>query len=128
VNSLATRLPQLSGQPWTAHAPLPGGDFPADAQDDLIETLQAEYAFLDTVEATRVARAYGTRAARWLGQARSRSDLGRDFGAGLSEAEVDYLRREEWAQTGEDVLWRRSKLGLHMTAEQRAAVSAYLAP
>lgn len=126
VNSLATRLPQLFGEPWTAHAPLPGGDFPADAQDDLIAALQADYAFLDTIQVTRVARAYGTRAVRWLGQARSRGDLGQDFGAGLSEAEVNYLRREEWAQTGEDVLWRRSKLGLHMTADERAAVSDYL--
>lgn len=126
VDRLAQRLPQLQGKPWTAHEPLPGGDFPADAQDDLIETLQAEYAFLDEAQATRIARAYGTRAGRWLGAARSWSDLGRPFGAGLSEAEVDYLRREEWARTAQDVLWRRSKLGLHMTAQEQSALAAII--
>ncbi|AZI35821.1 glycerol-3-phosphate dehydrogenase [Caenibius tardaugens NBRC 16725] len=123
VNRLAERLPQLSGKPWTADAALPGGDFPAGAVDTVIAGLQADYPFLDPVQATRIARAYGTRAGRWLGHARSRADLGRDFGAGLSEAELDYLRREEWAQSGQDVLWRRSKLGLHMTEDQRAAVA-----
>ncbi|OCC23685.1 glycerol-3-phosphate dehydrogenase [Croceicoccus estronivorus] len=126
VDRLAGRLPQLSGKPWTAHASLPGGDFPADAQDDLIETLQADYAFLDDAQATRIARAYGTRAACWLGQARGYDDLGRNFGAGLSEAEVDYLRQQEWARTADDVLWRRSKLGLHMTAAEQAALAAFM--
>ena len=126
VDRLSARLPHLSGKPWTAHVPLPGGDFPADGQGDLIETLQSEYAFLDDAQATRIARAYGTRAMRWLGTARSRGDLGRDFGAGLSMAEVDYLRGEEWARTAEDVLWRRSKLGLHMAAGQRDALRDYM--
>lgn len=126
VNLLAPRLPALSGPAWTAGAPLPGGDFPADAQDDLVETLCAEYAFLTDQEALRIARAYGTRAARWLGKARDRADLGRDFGAGLSETEVAWLRSEEWATTAEDVLWRRTKLGLHMTAEQRAELTEFM--
>lgn len=126
VNLLARRLPALSGPAWTAGAPLPGGDFPADAQDDLVETLCAEYAFLTDQEALRIARAYGTRAARWLGKARDRADLGRDFGAGLSETEVAWLRSEEWATTAEDVLWRRTKLGLHMTAEQRAELTEFM--
>lgn len=123
---LATRLPELAGGAWTAHAPLPGGDFPAGTLDALSGSLQAEYGFLDQTQATRIARAYGTRAGRWLGQARSRGDLGRDFGAGLSEAEVAYLRDTEWARTADDVLWRRSKLGLHMTPAERQGVAAYL--
>lgn len=126
VDLLTPRLPALSGVAWTAGVPLPGGDFPANAQDDLVETLCAEYAFLTGPEALRIARAYGTRASRWLGKARSRADLGRDFGAGLSEAEVAWLRAEEWAVTADDVLWRRTKLGLHMTAGQRAGLTEFM--
>ncbi len=126
VDLLAERLPQLAGGLWTAHAPLPGGDFPAGSVGDLIETLQAAYAFLDDRQAARIAHAYGTRAMRWLGQARGWNDLGRAFGAGLSEAELAYLRAAEWARSAEDVLWRRSKLGLHMTAQQRQDVAAFL--
>jgi glycerol-3-phosphate dehydrogenase len=126
VDALAERLPVLSGEPWTEHQPLPGGDFPHDAQATLIETLRAEYRFLSEAEATRIARSYGTRAGRWLGQARRWADLGRNFGAGLSEAEIDYLKREEWARSAEDVLWRRTKLGLHMKPAQRAAVTEFM--
>jgi glycerol-3-phosphate dehydrogenase len=123
---LAGRLDGLSGPAWTAREPLPGGDFPADAQADLIEALRAEYDFLHERDAVRIGRAYGTRAGRWLGGARRWEDLGRQFGAGLSEAEIAYLRAEEWAVTAEDVLWRRSKLGLHMTEPERDAVAAYM--
>ena len=126
VDRLAARLPALAGKPWTAKAPLPGGDFPVDALDDLVEMLAVEYEFLSQAEAERIARAYGTRARNWLGTARSWSDLGRRFGAGLSEAELDYLRREEWALSAEDVLWRRSKLGLHMSAAERAGVEEFM--
>ena len=70
---------------------------------------------------------HGTRALQVLGEARVPADLGRDFGAGLTAREVDYLVREEWARTADDVLWRRTKCGLPMTPAQRAAVAAYLA-
>jgi glycerol-3-phosphate dehydrogenase len=126
VDALAERLPALSGPARTAHTPLPGGDFPHDRQDELIAILRAGYPFLAEADATRMARAYGTRARDWLGMATGWSDLGRAFGAGLSEAEVDYLRREEWATTADDVLWRRSKLGLHMTAAEQTALAEYL--
>jgi glycerol-3-phosphate dehydrogenase len=66
---------------------------------------------------------YGTRAKDMLGAAMSAADLGRDFGATLTEAEIDYLMREEWAERADDVLWRRSKLGLRLSAEQAAAVA-----
>jgi hypothetical protein len=69
-----------------------------------------------------MARAYGLDAIVWLGEAKSRADLGRDFGCGLSEAEVRHLRDTEWARTAEDVLWRRTKLGLHMDEGQQAAM------
>ena len=126
VDKLAQRLPALSGPAWTAHAPLPGGDFPKEAQGALIAELQVEYPFLSPADATRIARAYGLDTVLWLGEARRREDLGRDFGCGLSEAEVDWMRREEFVVTAEDVLWRRSKLGLHMAASEQAALAAYL--
>ena len=126
VDRLAGRVEALSGLAWTAHAPLPGGNFPRDGREGLIATLAADYPFLGTEGAARIAGAYGTRAARWLGGAKRPADLGRDFGRGLSEAEVDYLRREEWAVTAEDILWRRSKLGMHMSAEQQAGLAEYL--
>jgi glycerol-3-phosphate dehydrogenase len=126
VSKLARRVPALAGPPWTAREPLPGGDFPREAQGELIASLQREYAFLSERDARRIGRAYGTRADRWLGSSESWADLGQTFGAGLSEAEVDYLRREEWARTADDVLWRRTKRGLHMSAAEQAALAAYL--
>jgi glycerol-3-phosphate dehydrogenase len=126
VDLLAERLPNLSGSAWTADAPLPGGEFPKEQQADLIEQLHGLCPFLSAADATRIGRAYGSRAGHWLGRAQSWADLGRHFGAGLSEAEIEYLRAEEWAQTAEDLLWRRTKLGLHLTAAQRQAVAEYL--
>jgi glycerol-3-phosphate dehydrogenase len=126
VTMLARRLPVLSGPTWTGSRPLPGGDFPVDGLDDLAMLLAVRHPFLDTATARRIAGSYGTCAADWLGKARSWADLGRDFGAGLSEAEVDYLRCEEWAVSAEDVLWRRTKLGLHLDPPQQVALREYL--
>jgi glycerol-3-phosphate dehydrogenase len=126
VSKLGRRLPALAGPAWTTTKPLPGGDFPVDGLAALQSDLAARYPFLleDTVQ--RIAPAYGTCAWRWLGQAKGPGDLGRDFGGGLTEVEVDYLRREEWAQTAEDILWRRTKLGLHLAEAQQAALADYL--
>jgi glycerol-3-phosphate dehydrogenase len=126
VDKLARRVPALAGPAWTAREPLPGGDFPREGQAELIAGLRGEYPFLSERDARRIGRAYGTRANCWLGTAKTWDGLGRSFGAGLSEAEVDYLRREEWARTAEDVLWRRTKLGLHMNAGEQAALAEYL--
>ncbi|RPF72179.1 glycerol-3-phosphate dehydrogenase [Aurantiacibacter spongiae] len=126
LDMLAARLDGLAQQHWTGDEPLPGGDFARGGQHLLVRELAAEYPFLSGDDALRIARAYGLDALDWLGGATTRADLGRDFGCGLSEAEVDYLRREEWAQTAEDVLWRRSKLGLRMDAEQRDGLRDYL--
>ena len=126
VDALADRLPTLSGRSRTGTLPLPGGDFPLRGQEALIAQLAERYPFLSAADVTRIARAYGTRAIRWLGEARSRADLGRDFGAGLSEAELRYLCDVEWARSAEDVLWRRSKLGLHMSAAQRAELAEHI--
>ncbi len=126
VDKLARRMPALSGKRWTGDAPLPGGDFPMDGQEECIQKLVRAYPFLEEGQARRIIRAYGTRAKVWLGPAKSWDDLGQHFGAGLSEAEVRYLMETEWAETAEDVLWRRSKLGLHMSEAQRDAVRDFI--
>jgi glycerol-3-phosphate dehydrogenase len=103
---------------WTAREPLPGGNFDPDGVGSLAERLRRRYPFLTGAHALRLMRAYGTRATSLLGGAKSLSDLGRSFGATLSEAEVRYLMDHEWASTAEDVAWRRSKLGLRLSREQ----------
>ncbi len=125
-HALADLAPFLPGHgpAWTAHASLPGGDM-ADFDAFLSELLRRK-PFLDARVARRLARAYGTRVFAILADSRAMSDLGRDFGCGLTQAEVDYLIRCEWARSGEDVLWRRSKLGLHLDVAQTAEVSAAL--
>ena len=111
----------IRGACWTAGAALPGGDIPLADFGAFLGDLSAAYPFLAAAQARRIARAYGTRAARWLGAAKRMGDLGEDFGAGLTEAEIGYLTGQEFARTPDDVLWRRSKLGLHVppgTAER----------
>ena len=115
------------GKAWTATAPLPGGDVLVADFDAWAADIAAHYPFLDAATAERLCRAYGTRVATILNGAGSVADLGRDFGAGLSEREVDYLVANEWAETPEDILWRRTKLGLRMTAAEQEALAAYLA-
>jgi glycerol-3-phosphate dehydrogenase len=107
---------------WTAREKLPGGGFAPGEGERMADALRADYPFLSAADARRMTRAYGTDARLFLGQAQSWADLGFDLGAGFSEAEARYLIAAEWAETGEDVLWRRSKLGLHMTPAQRAIV------
>lgn len=114
------------GGPWTADAPLPGGDFPQTGFDAQVAALVTAYPFLDTGLARRLTRLYGTRALLLLGDARSLADLGRDFGAGLYEAEVRYLMQHEWAKVAEDVLWRRTKRGLHFSAGQAEALDEFM--
>ncbi|HZP20978.1 MAG TPA: glycerol-3-phosphate dehydrogenase [Bauldia sp.] len=115
------------GKRWTADATLPGGHFPVDGAADVVRALRAAYPFVPEMMAMRLVDAYGTRAPIILTGARSLADLGRVFGADLTEAEVAWLMREEWAITAEDVLWRRSKLGLRFTAAQAEALDAWMA-
>lgn len=124
MRKLAPWMPQAGAADWTATASLPGGDFPKTGLPDLIADLRRDYPFLLAEDADRIGRAYGTLARRWLGRAETPDDLGTDFGHGLTEAEVNYLKDREWAQTAEDVLWRRTKLGLRMTAAQTARLRA----
>lgn len=126
VDLMAARLPALSGKPWTRSKPLPGGDFPLNGLDPLKAALAARYPFLDAGTVDRIARAYGTRAERWLNGAEGWQALGKSFGAGLTAAEVDFLRNEEWAVSAEDILWRRTKLGLRMSAAEQKELADYL--
>ena len=108
--------------PWTAGSTLPGGDFPADGFDDLVAETVGRWPFLAEPHARRLVRAYGRRIERILKDAQSMDDLGPRFAGDLTGAEVRYLVENEWAQSADDVLWRRSKLGLTATpgAECRA--------
>jgi glycerol-3-phosphate dehydrogenase len=126
VKQLQPWFPALSGGEWTADKALPGGDFAVDAVDQQRIELARDYPFLSAFTVRRLIRSYGLLAREWLGNAEKPEDLGQDFGAGLCKIEVDYLCQQEWAQTTEDILWRRSKLGLRFSAEQTAALSAYL--
>lgn len=125
LDKLASHFPQV-GPAWTAGAPLPGGDFPVDGVAALIDGLLADYPFLDRRWANRLVRAYGTDARVLLGGAPTAADLGRDFGATLTEAEVNWLIRHEFARHAEDIVWRRSKLGLRMDATQIEALERWI--
>ncbi len=105
---------------------LPGGDFAIDGFDGLVGAIAQAYPWLDRRTVTRLVRMYGTRAREILSDARSQADLGRHFGADLYENEVRYLMRAEWAFRADDVLWRRSKLGLRLNQAQREALDAFM--
>ncbi len=122
---LAPYYEDLGGD-WTAGVPLPGGDFPHVGVQALITRLRDSYPFLEEKRARRLIRAYGTDAFDWLGDAGTAAELGRDFGSGLTEAEVDWLMSREWACCADDILWRRSKLGLRLTKTQAAALDQYI--
>jgi glycerol-3-phosphate dehydrogenase len=120
------RVLGFAGRPWTATAPLPGGDLPEGDFELFVRELRIVAPWLPSDLALRYARAYGTRVETLLMGARTLDDLGAHLGGGLYEAEVDYLRRYEWAMTTEDILWRRSKLGLHVGADTIARLEAWL--
>ncbi|AWU97639.1 glycerol-3-phosphate dehydrogenase [Azospirillum ramasamyi] len=107
---------------WTADVPLPGGDIAGADFAGFLAGLKRSRPWLPEALAYRLARAYGTRVDRLLGDAKGLDDLGIDFGGGVHEAELDYAMREEFALTGDDFLWRRSKLGLHLDANIREAI------
>ncbi|MDE2791153.1 MAG: glycerol-3-phosphate dehydrogenase [Paracoccaceae bacterium] len=114
------------GDPWTAHAPLPGGAFPVDGVDAIVRDLQRTHPFLDRAWALRLVRAYGTDASLMLAGAISRGDLGEDFGETITARELDWTIRNEWVRTAEDYLWRRSKLGLRTNPRQVDRIRQFL--
>ncbi len=137
----ADRVGELLGEtrkPWTAGAVLPGGDLSAWTKrpamsatpgDDFAEfrrALSTRWPWLPPTLRDRWAQAYGARVALLLGGAQHAQDLGAEIAPGVFEVELQYLRDREWAQTGEDVLWRRSKLGLHLGPAERARVADWM--
>ena len=124
MEKLAPTFPDM-GKPWSSKAKLPGGDLPAAFAAWAAETVR-RYGFLDAALVGRLCRSYGTRIDKLLAGVTAAAGLGRDFGAGLSEREVEYLIAEEWAETADDVLWRRTKLGLRVGAEAQAGLAAFM--
>ncbi len=125
---LAAHLPQaaVTKAGWSGKEALPGGDMAWDGAKPLSIELRKKLPFLSEAVAFRLARTYGTRVWKVFSGVKTAGDAGRDFGAGLTEAELIYMRDHEWAHDMEDALYRRTKLGLHMTEEQRQAVAAFL--
>lgn len=129
-HALAILEPHSAGlkgtRSWTGKAALPGGDFPVDGFAALLREVKAGWPFLTDAHARRLVRLYGTRARAILGSSTTLGALGQDFGATLTEAEVDHLVQHEWARSADDVVWRRTKLGLRLSAKQIDALDGYL--
>jgi glycerol-3-phosphate dehydrogenase len=123
--ALKPHFPAMPG-PWTERDILPGGDLPGRDRTAWIAELGRRYPALPPTLVEAVGRRHGSRATAVLGDAKTQADLGRDFGNGLTEREVDWFVREEWAAGAEDVLWRRTKAGLGMDAAGRDALAAHL--
>ena len=113
-------------KPWTAGVALPGGDFAVDGFDQLAADIERQWPFLGATHATRLTRLYGTKAKEMLATTKDTAGLAMHFGADLYEAEVRWLMRWEWAQSADDVLWRRTKLGLRLTKDQAATLDAWI--
>lgn len=120
---LAPHLPPM-GAAWTAETPLPGGDI--GNQDAFQRQLEHDYPFLDPPQIRRFARSYGSLCRRFLDGAKHQEELGEAFGAGLTSAEVDYLIDHEWARHSDDILWRRTKLGLRLTPDQAERLARHI--
>jgi glycerol-3-phosphate dehydrogenase len=127
LDRLKPYFPAMSGS-WTASAALPGGDIAAADFDAFATRLRLDHAALPGDILRHYARLYGTRARHLLDGVRTRADLGRHFGGMLYQREAEFLRREEWASTADDILERRTKHGLHLTAQQRQAFGAWFDP
>jgi glycerol-3-phosphate dehydrogenase len=125
LSELKPFFPQMKGE-WTRAAPLPGGDMPRGGLPVFERDLAGRYPALPAALRSALVRRHGTRTPRILGEAKTAGDLGTFFGHTLYAAEIDYLVAHEWAHSADDVLWRRTKCGLHLTLDQRNAVAAYL--
>ena len=110
---------------WTASAPLPGGDMPAGGFAALVAQMAGRYPFLPQRTLVRLCRAYGSMLPVILGQATSAEGLGEEIATGVFEAELRHLAEREFACSAQDVLWRRSKLGLHLDASQQARIARW---
>ena len=125
LKELAPDFPGMT-KPWTKTASLPGGDIPGADFEDFLQGLSLRHPWMEQRLLRRLARAYGTKVDELLGTAKSTAELGRDFGGGLYETEVRYLMTHEFARTANDILWRRSKLRLHLTESEQANLANWL--
>ncbi len=116
----------VMGKPWTANEPLPGGDIGERGVQGLIAEILEQHPYIEEPLARRLAYSYGTRAWKIIGSTSKASDLGLRLVGNLHRIELDYLRGEEWARTPEDVLWRRTKLGLLAGPAEMASLRAAL--
>ena len=112
---------------WTAKIPLPGGDFAWSRFENEVDEARERWRYLGEDQARRLVAAYGTNVKVILGDAKARGDLGPGFGPELTGVEVRYLMKNEWARFPDDILWRRSKLGLTMAPADREALAAFMA-
>ncbi len=126
LERLARHVPGMR-PPWTANAPLPGGEMPEGDFKAFLLDLQKRRSGFAPDFLRRVARRHGSLTDTVLGDAKRPEDLGEDLGAGLTEREVVYLRDHEWARSAEDVLWRRTKAGLHLGVERREIADRVIA-
>ncbi|HUN50473.1 MAG TPA: glycerol-3-phosphate dehydrogenase [Candidatus Sulfotelmatobacter sp.] len=125
LEKLAPFFPGLKPA-WTRHGALPGGDLGTAGVADFADGLARAYPGLDRALLAAYARRHGSRTRDLLGDAKGAADLGEDFGGALYAREVEWLLREEWAETAEDVLWRRTKRGLHLTPGGREKLALWL--
>ncbi|MCP4936731.1 MAG: glycerol-3-phosphate dehydrogenase [bacterium] len=123
---LEDQLPANVGKPWTSNYPLPGGDFEICEFDRLVEKLMLLCPHITLPQANRLMRAYGTRAFRIFAPHKKYLAVGEDFGGGLTQIEVEHLIEHEWATNAEDILWRRSKLGLTLSRQQQKHLDQWL--
>jgi glycerol-3-phosphate dehydrogenase len=126
LGQLMPLLARQAGPPWTRGAPLPGGDFAYQDRDRLAGDLATAVPALGAATSHRLARTYGTIARAIFADAKRAEDLGAHFGAGLYEREVRHLIDKEWARTADDILWRRTKLGLRLTKDERHRLEEWL--
>ena len=124
IRTLSEAL-DVDGDDWTKEAHLPGGDFAPDDFDALVDQYSSRWSFIDRSVLHRMVRAYGTDVALILDDVKNAEDLGQEFGAGLYEIEIQWLIDREFACSADDVLWRRSKLGLHMNEAEKRAVALW---
>ncbi len=124
MSNLCPRLGHEDSR-WTENVPLPGGDLGEGGFDGFLARFRAEHSWLPQHMAWRLVRNYGSKAKEIIGAARSCDDLGRHFGGDFYEAEARYLIDREWARSAEDILWRRSKLGLHLDRPAIEALTAW---
>ena len=125
IAEISKFFPDLK-EPWTENSRLPGGDFPVQDVDKLIKKLQSEFNFLSEIKAKRLIRAYGLNAWELLKGAENLEDLGEQFGEFLTQREVEYLRKNEFVVEADDIIWRRTKLGLIMSEQDKKRLSEYL--